>query len=122
MVSKIKDKYKEKYIKLLQDKKMIINEKNKNKFEMCLINYGAETIINDFKLPFIYDSERNLFLNDTECKWIMELFNFDNESSNYVLNSILSVERRLANAVSIIIEESIIEKKSILFQYDVDQI
>ena len=43
----------------------------------------------------------------------MELFDFDRQSSSHILKNILNIERRLANAVSIIIEESIIQKKKI---------
>ncbi|MDE6289621.1 MAG: Abi family protein, partial [Ureaplasma sp.] len=94
-------------------KKLIVNECDKRKFESYLINYGAETIINDFKWPFIYDTKQDLFLNDINCLWIIELFNFDRQSSSYVLKNILNIERRLANAVSIMIEDSIIKLKNI---------
>ncbi|MDE5599946.1 MAG: hypothetical protein K2I49_03320, partial [Ureaplasma sp.] len=52
-------------------------------------------------------------MNDVNCLWLVELFDFDRQSSSHILKNILNIERRLANAVSIIIEESIIQKKKI---------
>ncbi|MDE5599947.1 MAG: hypothetical protein K2I49_03325 [Ureaplasma sp.] len=41
MVSKVKNKYKQKHIKFLQYKNLTITKKDKNNFEIYLLNYGA---------------------------------------------------------------------------------
>ena len=67
MALEIKQKYKDKHIKFLKEKKLIIKESDIKKIESYIINYGADTIINDFKFPFLYDYKQDLFLKDVDC-------------------------------------------------------
>ena len=81
-----------KIIKLLKEKKLIIDDENELK--EYLVSFSPERIINNYSQPFMknFDLNKNEYNQKDSSKSIIELFNYDKNISSLLFNSIKDIE------------------------------
>lgn len=87
-------------IKLLEQKELFINDKNRLKWYLQSYNY--QNFINGYNDFFMINNDRNKnkYKKTASSDGIIELFNFDRLISKYILSSIQNIERMASTALA----------------------